>query len=199
MKFQDLIIQIQTEARVKGDDSFVPAIMGILNELFKEATQSQKPFELRREVSLTLTAATPIVALPADFFIHNQVRFTDVDTQREYALVHQDQAIPPAPKGLSGHPTSFEILGGLVSIKPASEIKSGDQLQLVYYAIPPVITADNLTTDNPIPRLEPYLIRGAITRMRIVHVDDPTAVQALTPMASAGGSAFAKDEPRRAS
>lgn len=197
MKYEELVEQIKTEGRVKGDDDFVPTIIGLLNELFKEAVESQNPFELRKEVELDLTTDTPTVALPSDFFIHRQVHFIDADTGRRYPLTDQDKAIPPAPRGLFGHPKSFEIAGSTILLKPSDEIVTGDKLLLVYYKFPPVVTEETLINENPIPRLEPFLVRGVIRRIRMVHSDDMQVVQILSGDTNAAAQAYTKDEPRR--
>ena len=197
MKYADLVEQIKTESRVKGDDEFVPTIIGLLNELFKEAVESQNPFELRNEVQLALTTGGESVALPNDFFIHKQVLFMDADSGRRYPLTDQDQAIPPAPRGLYGHPKSFEITGATILLKPATGIVTGDKLLLVYYKFPPVITEDTLISDNPIPRLEPFLVRGVVRRIRMIHADDLQVAQMLGGDATSGAKAFTNDEPRK--
>jgi hypothetical protein len=199
MKFADLVEQIKTESRVKGDDGFVPTIIGLMNELFKEAVESQNPFELRQEAVLPLTTGMPQVALPADFFIHKQVQFQDADTSRHYVLTDQDRAIPPAPRGLFGHPKSFEIAGQMILLKPAEAIVTGDSLHLVYYKFPPIVTQATLIDDNPIPRLEPFIVRGVIRRIRMVHADDLQVAQMLGGDTTSAAKAYTNDEPRRTS
>jgi hypothetical protein len=159
--------------------------------------ESQNPFELRNEVELPLTTQVATVALPNDFFIHKQVQFQDADTERHYPLTDQDRAIPPAPRGLYGHPKSFEIAGQTILLKPADAIVTGDSLLLVYYKFPPVVTPETLIDDNPIPRLEPFIVRGVIRRIRMVHADDLQVAQMLGGDTSSAAKAYTNDEPRR--
>lgn len=199
MKFQDLIDQIKTESRIKDDDSFLPMVIGLLNELFKEAIEDQRPFEQRVDTVLPLTVTgVGQLTCPDDFFIHHQLFFHDSDTGREYQLVDQDGAIPPAPKGMYGHPKSFELLAGeptIISLQPQIGIVAGDSIRLIYYKGVPEITPDNLTQDNPIPRLEPFLIRATIRRIRMFHSDDVQVAQMLTGDISSAAQSYSKDEP----
>lgn len=197
MKFSDLILQIKAEARVKADDAFDAVVIGLLNEMFKEATLAQRPFELRGEVPLAITAVTGLVTLPADFFVHHQVRFHDADTGREWALTTQDEAIQPAPRGMYGHPKSYQVESGQILLKPATAIVGGDTINLVYYKIPPIVLIDALTVDNPIPRLEPFLIRATIRRIRMLHSDDVQVAQMLSGDVGSAASSYTKDEPVR--
>jgi len=197
MRYQTLIDQIGTEARISGDSGFQALCINLLNELFKEAVESQRPMELRAEVFLTLTTDVGFIDLPTDFFVHHQVQFVDVDTSRKYPLSDQDKAAAPAPRGMYGHPKTFEIMSGVINIKPAEEIVDGDQIFLVYYKTPPVITTANLSTENPIPRLEPFLIRAAIRRIRMFHGDDLQVAQLLSGDVASAASSYAKDEPVR--
>ncbi len=196
MKFDLLIAQIKKEARIATDATFDPTVIGLLNELFKEATEQQRPFELRAESLLDLTTGNGTVALPTDFFIHHQVNFMDADTSRSYPLTSQDKAIPPAPIGLYGHPKSFEIkAGNLLDIKPASSIVTGDRVFLVYYKTPPVVILGATNVDNPIVRLEPFLIRAVIRRIRMLHSDDVQIAQMLNGDVQTAASGYAKDTP----
>lgn len=199
MKFQDLIDQIKTESRIKDDDSFLPMVIGLLNELFKEAIEDQRPFEQRVDIVLPLnTSGVGQLVCPDDFFIHHQLFFHDSDTGREYQLVDQDNAVPPAPKGLYGHPKTFELLTGeptMINLQPQIGIVAGDRIRLIYYKGVLEITPDNLTQDNPIPRLEPFLIRAAIRRVRMFHSDDVQVAQMLTGDISSAAQGYSKDEP----
>lgn len=197
MKFDLLVAQIKSEARIATDSTFDTTVVALLNELFKEAVEQQRPFELRAEATLALTTNTGSVNLPTDFFIHHQVRFVDADTSRTYPLTDEDKAVPPAPIGLYGHPKSFEILANSVlDLKPYSAIVTGDGIFLVYYKIPPIVLITALNVENPIPRLEPFLIRGVIRRIRMLHSDDVQIAQMLSGDVQSAASGYAKDEPR---
>lgn len=197
MLFSALVTQIKGEARVLADDSFNAIVIGLLNELFKEATLSQRPFELRAETLIDVASITGLVTLPTDFFVYHQVLFNDVDTAREYPLINQDEASQPAPRGMYGHPKSFEVITGQLLIKPPAAIVGGDKVRLIYYKIPPTVTAETLETQNPIPRLEPFLIRAAIRRIRMLHTDDVQVAQMFSGDVTSAASAFTKDEPVR--
>lgn len=198
MIFQTLIEQIKTEARIKEDDEFDSTVIGLINEMFKEAVESQRPFELREETFLNLTTATNTVALPEDFFIHQEILFVDADTGREYQLTDQDEAISPAPRGMYGHPKSFEIVTGqLLNIKPFANIVTGDKIHLVYYKFPPVVTTETVIAENPIPRLEPYLIRTVIRRLRMFHIDDAQVAQMFSQDVASAAKGYSNDEPVR--
>lgn len=197
MKYSQLIEQIGTEARISGDTGFQALVISLLNELFKEAVESQRPMELREEAYLDLTTDVGFVILPDDFFVHHQVQFVDADTGKKYPLTDQDKAAPPAPRGMYGHPKTFEIMSGVVNIKPADSVVTGDKLFLVYYKTPPIITVATLATDNPIPRVEPFLIRAAIRRIRMFHADDLQVAQLLGGDISSAASSYTKDEPVR--
>jgi len=197
MLFQDLVIQIATEGRISGDADFQPLVIGLINELFKEAVESQRPMELRCETLLDLTSGVEFVELPDNFFIHHQVRFIDIDTQKVYSLTDQDKAASPAPRGLYGHPKTFEIQSGQIILKPPLAIVTGDKLHLVYYKIPPVLTPALLQTQNPLIRLEPFLIRGCVRRIRMLHGDDLQVAQILGGDVSSAATAYSKDEPIR--
>lgn len=197
MIYQNLIDQIKTESRLKDDDSFTSIAIGLLNEAFKEAVESQRPFELRNEVNLSLVSGVGTVSPPDDFFIHHQL-FYKLSTGKEYQLTDQDKAIAPAPRGLYGYPKTFEIQEGLnIVLSPVELISSGDNLRLIYYQIPPIITMANITQENPIIRLEPFLIRFAIRRGRMFHSDDLQVAQMLTSDVGAAASAYTKDSPER--
>lgn len=200
MLFQDLLTQIKTESRVQGDDSFTLPLLGIINELFKEAVESERPFELRQDVDINLTTAPAVVTLPADFFLHHRITFKDANTGRQYQLNSEDKPVQPAPRGMFGHPKSYELITGSPSqivLKPFDQIVAGDRLNLVYFKKPPEVTVDMLIQQNPLPRLEPFLIRGAIRRMRIIHIEDQTAVQMLTGDVGSAAQSYTKDEPKR--
>lgn len=198
MLFQDLVDQIKSESRIKEGDDFDSTVISLINELFKEATESQRPFELRQEITLALVAATGIATLPSDFFVYHQVIFQDSDTSREWTLVDQDKAAAPAPRGLYGHPKTFEVMtGGILSIKPKVALVTGDTVFLVYYKSPPTLTEALLTSANPIPRLEPFLIRSVIRRLRMLHSDDISVAQMLSQDVSSAASAYSRDEPEK--
>lgn len=197
MIYNDLIAQIQKESRVSGDSGFLPVIVGLFNELFKEAVESQRPFELRGETQITLTTDQELVPLPADFFIHHQIFFFDADTQKKYQLIDQDKAAMPAPRGLYGHPKTYEVMSPNIGIKPFDAVVGGDAIFLVYYKNPPVVTLDNLIAANPIPRLEPFLIRACIRRLRLLHSDDVQVAQLLTGDITSAASGYAKDKPEK--
>lgn len=199
MIFQDLVTQIQTEGRLVNDDSFIQVVIGILNESFKEAVESQRPFELRNQAILNLSTANGIVSVPNDFFINHQV-FYKTSGFCEYQLTDQDKSISPAPRGLYGYPKTFEVENGLNYIlAPANLITSADQLRIIYYQNPPEVTTDTLTSENPIPRLEPFLIRCALRRLRMYHSDDLQVAQMLTGDISSAAQAYSKDTPERTS
>lgn len=197
MKFDAIVAEIKAESRLATDDTFDQTVVNLLNELFKEAVEQQRPMELRMEAVLSLTTNTGTVNLPTDFFIHHQLRFQDADTGRTYPLTDEDKAVPPAPIGLYGHPKSFEILSGnTLNLKPSTSIVTGDGVLLVYYKIPPLIVLENLNVENPIPRLEPFLIRATIRRLRLFHSDDVQVAQLLTGDIQTAASGYAKDQPR---
>lgn len=196
MLYFDLITQIKKEGRIESDDSFDAVIVGLLNELFKEAVESQHPFELKAETQLVLTNSTETVSLPSDFFLHDQIVFQDEDTGREWKLSDQDDANQPAPRGMYGHPKTYEILSTQLSIKPASEIISGDKILLIYYKTPPTVLLTTLNTQNPIPRLEPFLIRAAIRRIRMFHSDDMQVAQMFQGDIASAGKGYSNDEPK---
>jgi hypothetical protein len=197
MVYQNLVNQIKTEARIRQDNSFDSTVIGLINELFKEAVESQRPFELRSEQPLNLTTATATVALPTDFFIHHQVFFKDVDTGKKWQLTDFDKAIPPAPRGFYGHPTGFQVASGNLVVLPKEDIVSGDQIILVYYKKPPEISEIDLVNSNPIPRLEPFIIRGVLRRLRMLHSDDLQVAQMLSGDISSAAQAYTKDSPER--
>lgn len=200
MKFGSLVEQIKKEARLATDATFDATVVSLLSELFKEAVEQQRPMELRKEVLLPLTTNNGTVTLPNDFFIHHQFQFNDTDTGRQYPLTDQDKAIPPAPRGLFGHPKSFEVVtGNTVNLKPATAIVTGDNLFLVYYITPPVVTLDNLNDENPVVRLEPFLIRATIRRLRMFHIDDAQVAQMLSDDVKTAAIGYGKDEPREKS
>jgi hypothetical protein len=196
MRYEEILAQVKIEARVKDDSTFNAICIGILNDLFKEAISSQRPFEFKKESSITLTANQDLFDLPADFFVHHEILYWDVDTSRTYPLTDEDKSVEPAPRGLYGHPRSFEILTeNKVYIKPSEGIVTGDELRIIYYKTPPIVTTANLTTNNPLPRLEPFLLRAAIQRVRMFHTDDPAAMQLLNGMVTSAAKGFANDEP----
>lgn len=197
MRFDQLVIQIKAESRISGDDTLNATVVGLLNEQFKEAVESQRPPELRNEVIIDLATGTGSYALPDDYFIFHKFIFQDVDTGREYELVDSDDAVPPAPRGLFGHPKAFEVEGVLVSLKPKIGIVTGDHLQIVYYQKPPVVDVENLAVDNPIERLEPFLIRSTIRRLRMFHSDDLQVAQMLQGDISSAAQGYSKDEPEK--
>lgn len=198
MRYEQLIEQIKTEARVKADTTFDDVAIALINELFKEATEAQRPFELRADVSLSVVAATGLVTLPDDFFVFHQVLFQDSDTSREYPLTLEDEAIQPAPRGLYGHPKSYSVLAdNTIALKPYAAIVTGDHVRLVYYKIPPIIDAAHLGDENSITRLEPFLVRAAIRRIRMLHSDDVQVAQMLSGDVSSAASGYTKDEPVR--
>lgn len=201
MTFSDLINQIKTEGRIKDDDAFTPVVIGLMNEAYKEAVESQRPFELREEVSIALTANQSTVPVPSDFFIHHQL-FYQTGSYAPYQLTDQDKAASPAPRGLYGKPKQFEIQSGTplqIILKPTTNIASGDTLDLIYYQAPTIVTSTNLTSPNPIPRLEPFIIRMALRRVRMYHSDDIQIAQMLTGDISSAANAYSKDSPERES
>lgn len=197
MTFQDLVNQIKTEARIKEDDSFNPTVIGLINELFKEAVESQRPFELRNEVTLSLTpSGTGIIPVPDDFFIHHQIFYKDINSSREWQLSDEDSIILPAPRGMYGFPKSFQIVNGIrIAIKPSSSVVAGSTLRLIYYQTPPEINQSQLIDDNSIPRLEPFLIRACIRRLRMFHADDLQVAQMLSGDISSAAQGYSNDEP----
>lgn len=197
MTYQSILDQIKTEARIKQDSSFDTLVISLINELFKEATESQRPFELRQEVSITpLTLNATVVTLPIDFFLQHQILYTDAVSGKQYDLIDQDDAISPAPLGLYGKPKSFEIsTGGVLRLKPFGNIAVNDSVLLVYYKTPPTITVATLIDENPIPRLEPYIIRGCVRRIRMYHSDDIQVAQMLQMDMQSAAAGYAKDEP----
>lgn len=198
MLYQDLLAAVKAEARIKQGDDFDSIVLGILNEAYKEAVQNNRPFELRDSTTLNLTTATSRVALPVNFFFHHQVNFKDANTSRVYPLNDQDDASQPAPRGMYGHPKSFEVVtGNQLFLNPWDQIVSGDQIILVYYKIPPIITEDNLTEENPIIRLEPFLIRSAIRRVRLFHSDDVQVAQLLSGDIQSAAIGYTHDEPEK--
>lgn len=201
MIFQDLINQIKFEARIREDDSFNPVAIGLINELFKEAVESQRPFELRNEVSLTLNlSGQGLIPVPDDFFIHHQAFYKDIDSGREWQLSDEDRVILPAPHGMYGFPKSFQVVNGIqIAIKPATSVVANSTIRLIYYQRPPEITQLQLVDTNPIPRLEPFLIRACIRRLRMFHADDMQVAQMLTGDISSAAQGYANDEPEKKS
>lgn len=196
MLYSELLLQIKTEARIKEDDEFDSTVIGLINEMFKEAVESQRPFELRKETLLSLTTNNPEATLPVDFFIHHEVIFVDADTSKEYQLTDQDEAISPAPRGMYGHPKSFEVItGAKILLKPYAAVVTGDQLRLVYYKAPPILTSETLDVENTVPRLEPFLTRAVIRRLRMFHIDDMNVAQMLGSDIASAGKAYANDQP----
>lgn len=195
MIFQNLVNQIKTEARLKEDSTFDDLVIALINEMFIEAVQSQRPFELRREVFLLVAAVTGVVSLPDDFFLHHQLFFNDIDTGQEWQLIDQDEASQPAPRGFYGHPTSYEVEFEEALIKPTGAIISGDQIRLIYYVAPPILSSVNILQENPIPRLEPFLLRACLRRARMFHTDDMQVVQVLSGDVASAASAYTKDTP----
>lgn len=197
MKFDSIVAEIKAEARLATDNTFDQTVVNLLNEFYKEAVEQQRPFELRAEAILPLTTNTGTVNLPTDFFIHHQLRFQDADTGRNYPLTDEDKAVPPAPIGLYGHPKSFEILANSVlNLKPYTLIVTGDSVFLVYYKAPLLVDINNLAIENPIPRLEPFLIRAVLRRLRLFHSDDIQVAQLLAADVQSAAAGYAKDEPR---
>lgn len=197
MKFLTLVDQIKTESRVKSDANFDELIVSLLNELFKEAVESQRPFELKREVLLAIVPETGLVTLPVDFFLHHEVFFSDSDTGRTWMLTDQDKPAQPAPSGFFGHPKSFEILGGVITLKPFSSVVLGDEAILVYYKTPPFVDITDLNVENSIPRLEPFLIRAAIRRVRLQHSDDIQVAQLFQGDVASAAKGYTMDEPKK--
>ncbi len=197
MLFSDLITQIKAEARVAADENFDSVVVGLLNEMFKEAAEAQRPFELRAETTLAATPVTGLTALPADFFVHHQIQYVDIDTSVTWELTDEDEAVQPAPRGMYGHPKAYELLTGAIIIKPPNAIVLGDSLRLVYYKTPPIVSLSALNVANPIPRLEPFLIRAVIRRIRLLHSDDVQVAQMLGGDVASAASAYTKDEPVR--
>lgn len=195
MLYQTIVDQIKIEARIATDTEFDTLVIGLLNELFKEAIESQRPFELRQDVVLTLTTATQIVAVPDDFFIHHTLEYVDVASGRKYMLSGEDKAILPAPSGLYGKPKSFAISGTNVILKPFDQIVSGDTINLVYYKGVPEVTPDTLDQPNPIQRLEPFLIRGVVRRIRMFHSDDVQVAQMLSGDVGSAAKGYSNDAP----
>lgn len=195
MIYSDLITQIKTEARIQKDTEFDAMVIGLLNEAFKEAVESQRPFELRTEVVLPITAGTGFVTLPNDFFLHHQIEFIDVDTNKIWVLVDEDGAVQPAPRGFYGHPKAFEIEGSTLTVKPITSLVGGDQIRLVYYKTPPIVVTTSLQTVNPITRLEPFLIRFAVRRIRMFHAEDIQVAAMLQGDIASAASGYSKDEP----
>lgn len=197
MLFGLLVEQIKTESRVKTDDTFDAVVVALINELFKEAVEGQRPFELKAETTLNATITTGITDLPTTFFLHHKVYFRDADTEREWQLVDQDDNFEPAPRGMYGHPKTFEILSdNKISLKPPGAIVGGDTINLVYYKAPPIVDLETMDiTENPIPRLEPFLVRAAVRRIRMLHVDDIQVAQMFTGDIASAASGYAKAEP----
>ena len=200
MTFQQLLEQIKTEARIKGDSAFDDTVVGLINEVTKEAALSERPFELKQEIKILLSTTQRLIDLPFDFFVHHEILFHDSDTTKTYQLQDEDDAAQPAPRGMFGHPKTFEVLtSNQLFIKPFEQIVSGDSIFLVYYKKPLEIANSlaSLTQINPIPRLEPFIIRACIRRIRMFHSDDPNMVQALSGDIASAGKIFAKDEPEK--
>lgn len=196
MTYQQIVDQVKEEGRIDGDNDLVPIVIGLINEAYKEAVMDQRPFELRKNATINLTASNSEFNLPADFFIHHQFIFHDVDTGKEWKLVDQDGPIQPAPRGFFNHPKSFELISGnKVQLKPFEGIITSDTLKLEYYYTPPILTLANLSTPNPIVRLEPFIVRMAIRRVRMFHLDDPTVMEALSGDVNAASQAFQRDKP----
>lgn len=198
MIFQNLIAQIKTESRVKSDDNFDTVVIGLLNEIFKEAVISQRPFELRKKIQLTFTTTgIATVTLPTDFFLHHEVVFKDIDTGKQWQLQDTDKAVEPAPRGFYGHPKAFEIRGTDLDVSPSGVVQN-DSLFLEYYKTPPVIenTPLALAVENPISRLEPFLIRACIRRLRMLHIDDPQVAEMFKQDMNSAAQGYAKDEPQ---
>lgn len=198
MLFQDLFDQIKAESRLKEGDDFDTIIVNLINELFKEAVMSDRPMELRTGIKLAVQASTGIVSLPNDFLIHHEVIFLDVNTGREWPLSDADAASQPAPRGMYGHPKSFEVITNeKIIVQPSNLVITGDQILLLYYKIPLILTTENLSIPNPIVRLEPFITRAAIRRLRMFHSDDVQVAQMLGGDIASASQAYSKDEPER--
>jgi hypothetical protein len=198
MIFQDLLNQIKSEGRIREDSSFDNIVIALINELFKEAVESQRPFELRNEVSISIgTSGNNQVPLPTNFFLYHQVFYKDINTGREWQLSDEDKVILPAPRGFYGFPKSFAVASPNIYIKPKTNIISGSVLRLIYYKIPPEIDTSQLVNPNPIPRLEPFIIRAAIRRLRMFHADDLQVAQMFTGDIGSAAQGYANDEPEK--
>lgn len=197
MLFQSIVDQIKTEARIKSDSSFDVEVASLITELFKEAVESQRPFELRQEVNLPLNTAQATITLPTDFFIYHRVYFQDSSTGKKWILSSHDDAIMPAPVGFYGHPKSFQLItGNQIALDPVTSIVSGDSIDLIYYQNPPTLTVAGFSTQNPIPRLEPFLIRAAIRRVRMLHSDDVQVAQMISGDVASAAKGYTNDEPK---
>lgn len=196
MTFAELIEEIRYESRIKAGTDFQEILINLLNELFIEAVCSERPFELRTRAPLNATPTTGITALPADFLVHHEVLYQDINTGRQWPLYDIDDASQPSPIGLYGHPKSFEIItGNNLFVGPTTQIVTGDIISLLYYKQPLVITTSNLQTENPIVRLEPFLIRSAIRRARMFNTDDVQVAQMFEGDIASAANMFSKDQP----
>ncbi len=198
MTFDNLVRQIQIEARLKTDVTFVPLIVSLLNESFLEAVENQRPFELKKEIEISLNGVTNgRKELPADFLVHHEVLFKSLNLARVWPLSDEDDATQPNPRGLSGYPKSYEVIGGnQVYIKPFNTIVNTDSIYLIYYAKPPLVDVNNLVVQNTIIRLEPFLIRFTVRRLRMFHTDDPQVIQWLAGDIASAAQGYSKDEPQ---
>jgi hypothetical protein len=196
MLFQEMLDQIKGEARIKQDDTLDEIVFGIINQQFKEAVQNNRPWELRKAEKIPLTTGNSLFNLPQDFYLWHEILFNDADTGRVWGLVDQDGAAQPAPIGMYGHPKSFEIIeNNQIFVNPSSSIVTGDFINLVYYKIPPIVTEEILTQENPIPRLEPFIIAASIRRVRMFHDDDMAVAQMLTGDIQQAAQGYTKDLP----
>ena len=199
MTYRELLAQVKTEARIADDDTFDSIVINLLNELYIEATLQSRPDDLRNETILTLTTSPTVTNLPSDFLVEHQFDFIDADTGKEWRLSGQDEAISPAPRGLYGHPKSYQVQATgstqQVILKPYSSIVNGDQLRVIYYEKPEVITTSNLDTENPNPRVEAFLIRAAVRRVRMFHSDDLSIAKMLEGDITSAARAYDKEKP----
>lgn len=195
MTYRDLVDRIKVEARIAGDANFDALVIGLINEVSVEAVQSQRPFELRKELDLPIDTQG-IVELPEDFLFHHEVIFKDSDTLKEWELTDQDKDAPPAPRGMYGHPKTFEILSDAkITVKPFSSVVPGDLLFLVYYKKAPISSSEGLDEEVLLTRLSPFIIRATLRRIRMFHSDDIQVAQLLQGDISSAARGFTLDAP----
>jgi len=199
MTYREILAQVKTEARIASDNTFDSIVINLLNELYIEATLQSRPDDLRNEVLIELLTSPAVIDLPSDFLVEHQFNFIDADTGREWMLTQQDEAIQVAPRGMYGHPKSYQVQATgsqqQVILKPYTSIVAGDKIRLMYYESPEKITTINLDTVNPNPRVEPFLIRSAIRRVRMFHSDDLQIAQMLQGDIVSAVRAYDKEPP----
>lgn len=189
MTYNDLIEKIKKEGRVEADDDFDDFIIGVLNELYIEATEQEKIPELRENFIYGWNELQEAISLPDGYLKIHSVRFYPLNFETGWDLGSTSGVIEPAPPGFFGYPKSYEIRGDLIQISPVDGVGYGDTLEITFYGTPPFINSTTRTNEIFVPRLEPYLIRAALSRVHLYHSKVDLA-QAYTSGSAEGGKAF---------